>query len=286
MVNKINLKKQVSEIQAEKANEHAYGCVANFIRRVCETPKEDGYTRVYRGQTDNWNLIPGLYRGNYESKEREILDEVQRLYPYEFAGCQTLFDILIKAQHYGIPTRILDVTFNPLVALFFAVQAEAKSEKKGTNSHQDPKKSTPVVHIIDIPDEYVMGFNDPCLQPQVANGKPSTIDYNESSRGESLFIVNGKPAQFICVKPQMNNDRIVHQQAAALLFNNVNTGNSSRAIKQKQTIYIHKPALKRIREELHQIGISNEFLFPELSTYAEVLKERANTNISNKTKRI
>ncbi len=62
-------------------------------------------------------------------------------------------------------------------------------------------------------------------------------------------------------------------------------GNNSRAIRQKKTIYIHKPALERIREELRKIGISKEFLFPELSTYAEVLKERANTDNKNKTKR-
>lgn len=270
MANNLDLR-----IRAEKVNEHAYGCVANFIRRVCESPKKDGHTRVYRGQTDDWNLIPGLYRGDYENKEQEILDEIQRLYPHEFAGCQTLFDILIKAQHYGIPTRILDVTFNPLVALFFAIQ----------NNFNLRKGNTPVVHIIDIPNEYVIGFNDPHLQSQRTNGKPSTNDYDGSSGGESPFIVNGKPTQFICVKPQMSNTRIVHQQAAALLFNSMEAGNNSRAIRQKKTIYIHKPALERIREELRKIGISKEFLFPELSTYAEVLKERANTDNKNKTKR-
>lgn len=270
MANNLDLR-----IRAEKVNEHAYGCVANFIRRVCETPITDGHTRVYRGQTDDWSLIPGIYRGDYENNEQEILDEIQRLYPLEFADCQTLFDILIKAQHYGIPTRILDVTFNPLVALYFAIQ----------NNPNSRKGDTPVVHIIDIPNEYVIGFNDPRLQPQRTNGKPLTNDYNRSSGGENPFIVNGKPTQFICVKPQMNNTRIVHQQAAALLFNSMEAGNKSRAIRQKTTIYIHKPALERIREELRKIGISKEFLFPELSTYAEVLKERANTDNKNKTKR-
>ena len=41
------------------------------------------------------------------------------------------FDVLAKLQHYGFPTRLLDATSNPLVALYFACAGKNESEKDG-----------------------------------------------------------------------------------------------------------------------------------------------------------
>lgn len=37
-------------------------------------------------------------------------------------------DILIKMQHYGMPTRLLDLTKNPLVALYFACVSKPNND--------------------------------------------------------------------------------------------------------------------------------------------------------------
>ncbi len=44
--------------------------------------------------------------------------------------CDT-FEVLIKMQHYGIPTRILHLTGNLLQALYFACEDSSNKDKNG-----------------------------------------------------------------------------------------------------------------------------------------------------------
>ncbi|MCR0325893.1 FRG domain-containing protein [[Clostridium] innocuum] len=78
----------------------------------------------FRGHQDmNYRLMPSLFREHELAiHEDSIYKQTLIEYPTDFQNCNTHFEKLVKMQHYQICTRLLDVTSNPLVALFFACE--------------------------------------------------------------------------------------------------------------------------------------------------------------------
>ena len=81
---------------------------------------------IFRGQNCDDALLPKVTRKdpthNTADQERKMLEELKRRSAQDpnLIGRDD-WDCLVYAQHYGMATRLLDWTTNPLVALWFAV---------------------------------------------------------------------------------------------------------------------------------------------------------------------
>ncbi len=231
----------------------------------------------YRGQSnEEWEIRCSLFRENLLLNEEKLNNEILNRKPNDFLNCNNSLEKLILMQHYGIPTRLIDVTTNPLVALYFACQGNP--DKDG------------VVFIFeenveyDINDENIVATfsylkNNGTIQDFEKLLNKENIIYNDRTTIETLL--NKK---YILINPKLNNPRIVAQHGLFLCCsNNSGQGNldnltpikkRSFPIESSKRIIISHKAKLNLLKELEFLGIKKSVLFPELENHADELKEK------------
>jgi len=110
-----------------------YDSLFKFLGYKTKSAKQESNSETefyFRGHPDSaYLLAPAIFRED-KLTENEVYHEIFRNHADEFRGMKPI-DVLAKMQHYGVPTRLLDVTANLPVAAFFSVSNLGKDKPKG-----------------------------------------------------------------------------------------------------------------------------------------------------------
>lgn len=273
--------------------------VSEFVQNIVNINQEFYHPvadlrTLYRGHADKtWEALPSTFR-NYDDflNEGLYLREFQRELPNECNGL-SYFDILVKAQHYGIPTRLLDFTLNPLIALYFACEKLHDTDGKVLVFQNCPvfqRKDISIKVLTHYIFKYKNGLDwtDDMRKRLYESVKQDDDYYYTISENLIEKILNSNHFS-IFVFPRLSNDRIRAQQGAFAIFNTKYkiegktkkflVPSNDMALKPTKVIYIPSTKKKQILKELDLLGINKSSLFPELEPHAEDIVRRVrNTN--------
>ncbi|KAA8727992.1 FRG domain-containing protein [Ewingella americana] len=275
--------------------------VSGFIENIMNINKRNARPTAFRGQKFyDWDTEPKIFRDdcNVYSEENLIVRDLVSVHPQEFDSDKTMFDRLVRMQHFGLPTRLLDVTLNPLVALWFAsekylVDGKEQDGKvqyflvpKERQKYYDSDRVSCMANLANLKSE-----SKEEIFKLVAQGL-SRAQFNRRKCVDELFYNIGfekpnfrkiiEPMDLIrpvFVKPKLNNKRIIAQSGAFLIYGaKTYKGASGEAIIPVRRIMVSANAKENIREELELLGIHASSLFPEIDKASEFIVKKYNTS--------
>lgn len=247
----------------------------------------------YRGHSNRtkYRLEPSILRkdehGNYMYRDAEdrMYRELLVSNSIDFQGDVYTLDRLVRMQHYSLPTRLLDITSNPLIALYFACKS---------NLDQDGE-----VIVFSMDRQQIKYFDSDtasCIANLTRLPKTSkdaldfsSLDVRKFNKLQPVkqllhFIKEEKPffeprlepkhlRSIVCVKGKHSNNRIAFQSGAFLLFGSdatLDEGGSPEISVQRISVKNKGEVLK----QLDQLNINESTVFPYIENSAKYIAQK------------
>lgn len=277
---------------AARVDLHIVSSIAEFTK-ISSMARRDSENLFYRGHADaNYVMRPSIMRtSKLEHNEARIYHELQIECPEDFEKCHTHLETLVKMQHYGLPTRLLDITRNPLVALYFACagRPEAYGEVILISAQSEiikyPQSDTIslLTSLAALPYEKQHDFrnaaNDAQLTSDEFNHRISPL-IHEVQLEKPAFQAAVRKSDILnsyIVYALKNNSRIVKQDGAFIVCGlsvPEDTLEDFRYRENNKKVVVLIAKKKKILEELETYSINKATLFPEIESVSEYLKRR------------
>lgn len=275
--------------------------VSEFVETILARSSSSRMVTAYRGHgSTDFKLKPSIFRrSGTKENEHILLRELIAAHPEDFHGDTSALEMLVRMQHYSLPTRLLDVTFNPLVALYFACESVKKRvpiKKNGRRSRKTVDMNGHVV-VLTVHQRRMRYFDSDtvsCLSnlarlswsyKQELDTNLELTKFNDHTPVKRLlhfirqekngFLPEIEPSDLDCimlVKPKQNNKRILAQAGAFFAFgldDEIVNGSSDRI--KVEHIEIDADYKERILGELDKLGVNEKTLFPEIERAARYI---------------
>lgn len=229
----------------------------------------------FRGQASRkWTLKPQVFRTG--KNEFKLLQQAQMLAWNELSDCKSSLEKLVKFQHYGLCTRLLDVTMNPLVALYFASDTCSNDdgcvywgETHAINNIEQASIIADIVFSLEL--QWPIDL-ERISQLTKAKGYTYSDDIIKNAISNPCFFY-----------PPQNNARIIAQKGAFLIAPIINNNeepindfefkDGNNNIFNNNIAVIKSGYKKKIREELSFYGVHRATLFPGIDSKMEYINQ-------------